>query len=101
MDEEIKRVEQRLAELQPALDEADQLRAVLDNLIKLKRAPDPATLAQDEGKRPYLRREERIEQIRRHRAHQPHATNKDIAKALNVTPARVSQLLSEIDDETA
>ena len=97
ISDEIKRIEQRLAELQSALDEAVQLRAVLDNLKKAAAAPTPKDEKETSSKRPYFAKTARVEQIRRYKDEHPNASNTEIARAIGVTPARISQLSAELE----
>ena len=98
IDDEIARLEGQLSELAPAVEKADEIRAVLTGLIhQRKKAAGKPTQASP-GKR-YVAMEARKEQIRDIEKTRPHATNQEVADELGITAARVSQVRSAMKDE--
>ena len=98
IDDEIVRLEAQLAELAPAVDKADEIRAVLSGLVRQREKASGKTPPGSPGKR-YVAMEARKEQIRDIEKTRPHATNQEVADELGITAARVSQVRSAMKDE--
>ena len=101
IDDEIERLEAQLDDLRPALDKADEIRAVLSGLIHQR---DKAATSQSSSPAPqrrYVSMEARKDQIARIEKDRPHATNQEIADELGITAARVSQVRSAMRGKKA
>lgn len=87
MKETRKRLEDRLVEIQPILDEGEQIKALLKTMDDVDAGPVP----HGEGERMSVasRNLQILEFIRVHDG----ARNRDLAEALDLTPGRIAQLL--------
>jgi hypothetical protein len=85
------RLEKRLEELRPLLDEAAKIRSILEAMDDLDEGPVPHGRA---GER--MSRKARNLQILRILRDQGVVRSKDLAEALGVTPGRVAQLVGDL-----
>ena len=108
IEDNIESIRVRLAELEPAVREANSLRSALRSLedIKLKEEDPEAwrnrqvhrARRKSEAKQAYMSRNERIGQIKELLAKDPGMSMVDIAEELGVSSARISQLMKWIDN---
>jgi DNA-directed RNA polymerase specialized sigma subunit len=98
IDDQIKELEARLAELEPVLQEVAVLRESLESLQAIRDrdvvAANPPF--QKKTKRPYLSFNARKRQITEVLKENPEATNAQIAERLGITAARVGQIRQQM-----
>ena len=98
IDDQIKELEARLAELEPVLQEVavlreslESLRAIRDRDVVVANPP-----LEEKETRPYLSIEARKRQIAEILKEDPNATNAEIAGRLGITAARVGQIRQQM-----
>ena len=99
IDDEIERLEAELAQLEPAVSKAGEIRAVLSGLIHQRDKAASRGSVPPAKQRRFVAMKARQEQIRAIERERPHATNQEIADELGITAARVSQVRSAMRDD--
>lgn len=102
MDAKIKEMEERLAELEPAVRESEALKESITSLKAIQAqqmAQQEGSEATNDGSKGYMRLPARKAQIAEILSTSPKLTNQQIADRLGLTAARVSQIRSAMSSD--
>ena len=97
IEHKVEEMEQRLAELEPVLREAEALRESIASLkaaLARESGEDPESGVKHDEFAAYMRLPARKVQVAEILAETPRATNQEIADRLGLTAARISQIRS-------